>query len=85
MTTPGGTRHEPDSLVEFLAPGVTPADLPIDEGVSDDYIVLTQRPIYTSETAGRNEVERPDYIKADMLCFLRPYQLKAIHVLQQAV
>src|SRR3989304_3648113 len=53
--------------------------------VGDDYIVLTQRPNYQSEAAWRNEGERPGYIQANKLRFLRPYQLKAIHALQRAV
>ena len=31
----------------------------VDERVSDDYIVLTQRPNYASEAAWKNEAERP--------------------------
>ena len=57
----------------------------VEAQVGKDYIVLTQRPNYQSETAWRNEAERPDYIKVNNLRFLRPYQLKAIHSLQRAV
>jgi type I restriction enzyme R subunit len=57
----------------------------VDEHVGEDYIVLTQRPTYQSEAAWRNEAERPGYIQANKLRFLRPYQLKAIHRLQAAV
>jgi type I restriction enzyme R subunit len=57
----------------------------IEEPVGDDYIVRTQRPNYQSEAAWQNEAERPDYIQANKLRFLRPYQLKAIHRLQAAV
>jgi type I restriction enzyme R subunit len=57
----------------------------IEERVDDDYIVLTQRPSYQSEAAWRNEAERPDFIEANKLRFLRPYQKKAIHALQTAV
>ena len=56
-----------------------------DERVGDDYIVLTQRPTYQSEAGWKNEAERPAYIQANKLRFLRPYQLKAIHQLQAAV
>src|SRR5665647_624067 len=55
------------------------------EHVGDDYIVLTQHPTYRSEAGWRNEAERPGYIRANKLRFLRPYQLKAIHSLQAAV
>jgi type I restriction enzyme R subunit len=53
--------------------------------VGDDYITLTQRPNYQSAAAWRNEAERPGYIQANKLRFLRPYQLKAIYSLQAAV
>lgn len=74
----------PDSVAGYKQ--VTPNSTRlIDEQVSDDYIVLTQRPTYQSEAGWKNEVERPSYIKANKLRFLRPYQLKAIHQLQAAV
>ncbi len=57
----------------------------IEERIHDDYIVLTQRPSYDSEAAWKNEAERPGYIQANKLRFLRPYQLAAIHALQRAV
>ena len=56
-----------------------------EEPVREDYIVLTQRPTYPSEAGWKNEAERPAYIQANKLRFLRPYQLKAIHRLQAAV
>jgi type I restriction enzyme R subunit len=57
----------------------------IEEVVAEDYVVLTQRPGYAAETAWRNEAERAGYIEANSLRFLRPYQLNAIHALQQAI
>lgn len=57
----------------------------IAEPVDTDYIVLTQRPIYQSEAAWRNEAERPRFIEVNKLRFLRPYQKKAIHAVQAAV
>ena len=57
----------------------------ISEGVEGDYIVLTQRPTYRSEAGWKNEAERDEYIRANKLRFLRPYQLRAIHCLQAAV
>jgi type I restriction enzyme, R subunit len=74
----------PDSVVGYQRVTPNPQRL-IEAQVGDDYIVLTQRPNYQSETAWRNEGERPDYIQANKLRFLRPYQLKAIHALQRAV
>ncbi len=65
---------------------VTPNPLRlIEEQVEEDYIVLTQRPNYRSEAGWRNAAERPGYIQTNKLRFLRPYQLKAIHLLQAAV
>ena len=74
----------PDSVIGYQKVTPNPHRL-IEDQVSDDYIVLTQRPNYQSEAAWRNEVERPAYIQANKLRFLRPYQLKAIYALQQAV
>ncbi len=74
----------PDSVIGYQKVTPNPQRL-IDEQVGDDYIVLTQRPNYQSEAAWRNEAERPGYIQANKLRFLRPYQLKAIQALQRAV
>ena len=57
----------------------------IEENVDDDYIVLTQRPNYASEAAWKNEAERPRFIDANCLRFLRVYQKKAISALQRAI
>ena len=57
----------------------------IDEQVLDDYVVLTQSPNYASTAAWNNEAERPGFIRANNLRFLRGYQLRAIHALQRAV
>jgi type I restriction enzyme R subunit len=75
---------EPDSVIGYQKVTPNPQRL-VEDQINDDYIVLTQRPNYQSEAAWRNEAERPGYIQANKLCFLRPYQLKAIHALQQAV
>ncbi len=73
-----------DSVIGYQQVSPNPRRL-VEDQVGDDYIVLTQRPNYQSEAAWRNEGERPGYIQANKLCFLRPYQLKAIHALQRAV
>src|SRR6056297_3097777 len=57
----------------------------IDESVAEDYIALTQRPGYRDDAGWKNEEERARYITVNALRFLRPYQLKAVHSLQQAV
>jgi type I restriction enzyme R subunit len=74
----------PDSVTNYQKVTPNPQRL-IEERVGDDYIVLTQRPNYQSEAAWRNDAERPGYIQANRLRFLRPYQLKAIHMLQTAI
>ena len=74
----------PDSVEGYKQVAPNPQRL-IDERVGDDYIVLTQRPNYAAEAGWRNEAERPGYIQAHGLRFLRDYQLRAIHRLQRAV
>ena len=74
----------PDSVMGYQQVTPNPQRL-IDDQVGEDYIVLTQRPNYQSEAAWRNEAERPAYIQANKLRFLRPYQLNAIYALQRAV
>lgn len=74
----------PDSVVGYQKVTPDPQRL-IAEQVGEDYIALTQRPNYQSEAGWKNEAERPAYIQANKLRFLRPYQLKAIQRLQDAV
>jgi type I restriction enzyme R subunit len=74
----------PDSVTGYQRVTPNPQRL-IEEQVREDYLVLTQRPNYQSEAAWRNEAERPGYIQANKLRFIRPYQLKAIHSLQAAI
>ncbi len=74
----------PESVVSYKKVTPNPQRL-VDEQVGDDYIVLTQRPNYRSEAGWLNELERPSYIQVNKLRFLRPYQLRGIHALQQAV
>ena len=74
----------PDSVNGYKKVRPKPERL-IDEQVGTDYIVLTQRPNYAAEAAWKNEAERPGFIEANKLRFLRPYQLQAVHVLQRSV
>ena len=74
----------PDSVIGYQQVTPNPQRL-VEDQVNDDYIVLTQRPNYQSEAAWKSEAERPGYIQVNKLRFLRPYQLKAIYALQQAV
>ncbi|MDD5468250.1 MAG: DEAD/DEAH box helicase family protein [Anaerolineales bacterium] len=74
----------PDSVTGYKQVSPNPQRL-VEERIDADYIVLTQRPSYQLEAGWKNEAERPAYIHANKLRFLRPYQLKAIHQLQAAV
>ncbi len=74
----------PESIAGYQKTTPNPQCL-VEERIEVDYIVLTQRPTYQSEADWKNEAERPAYIQANKLRFLRPYQLKAIHQLQAAV
>ena len=75
---------DPDSVGQYKRFTPSPERL-TDERVESDYIALTQRPGYASEAAWRNEDERADFIQAQGLRFLRDYQLRAVHALQNAV
>jgi type I restriction enzyme R subunit len=78
------TFPTPDSVIGYQKVTPDPQRL-LTEQVNEDYIALTQRPNYQAEAGWRNEAERPTYIQANKLRFLRPYQLKAIQRLQAAV
>ena len=64
----------PDSVIGYQKVTPNPQRLIADQ-VSEDYIVLTQRPSYQAEAGWKNEGERPGYIQTNKLRFLRPYQL----------
>ena len=74
----------PESVGAFRRRVPNPQRL-VSEVVGDDYIVLTQRPKYAFEASWQNPAERPRYVRTHGLRFLRDYQLRAIHTLQQAV
>ncbi|MEI6847402.1 MAG: DEAD/DEAH box helicase family protein [Chlorobiaceae bacterium] len=74
----------PDSITGYQKITNDPERL-TSETVEADYIVLAQRPRYEAEAGWRNETERPAYIQANKLRFLRPYQLNAVNALQKAV
>jgi type I restriction enzyme R subunit len=73
-----------ESLGHFTAFKPNPETL-INEKVSDDYIAVTQNPIYRNDLRWNNLAERDAFIKDTELKFLRPYQLRAILALQNAV
>ena len=74
----------PDSITGYQKT-VPNSDRLVEESIGADYIVLTQFPGYATAAAWRNEAERPAFIVANKLRFLRPYQLSAIAALQAAV
>ena len=57
----------------------------IAEPINDDFVALTQRPLYAEEAGWKNISERQSFIIANELRFLRPYQKNALLALQQAV
>ena len=73
----------PESVLGYRRVEPDPQRL-VSEQIDDDYIVLTQRPGYASDAAFRNEEERPGYVRANNLRFLRPYQMRAVRALQRA-
>ena len=74
----------PDSVAGYQRVTPNPQKL-IDERVAADYIVLSQYPNYASAAAWKNENERPGFIEAGGLRFLRDYQLRAVHALQRSL
>ena len=78
------TFPKPESVTGYQKVTPNPQRL-IGERVEADYIVLSQRPNYASVGAWINEDERPGFIHANSLRFLRDYQLRAVHTLQRSV
>ena len=74
----------PASVIGFQKVTPDPRKL-VEESVGEDYVALTQRPGYASEAGWKNESERLSFIEGSGLRFLRPYQKKAVHAVQQAV
>ncbi len=78
------TFPTPSSAIHFEKTLPDPKRL-IDETVGRDYIALTQRPSYADDASWKNEAERPDFIKANKLKFLRGYQQRAVQAIQREV
>ncbi|VVB89950.1 Type III restriction enzyme, res subunit [uncultured archaeon] len=55
------------------------------EIVGDDYIARIQNPLYDKDPRWINEKTRADFISETGLKFLRPYQVQAVHALQESV
>jgi len=74
----------PESLGHFHAFKPNPESL-IKEKVERDYIAITQNPNYRNDPRWGDPKEQDAFIKDTDLKFLRPYQLRAIAALQDAV
>ena len=57
----------------------------INEEVKSDYVVLTQKPDYSSDPRFLDPDCKNDFIKENNLKFLREYQIKAVKALQDSV
>lgn len=73
-----------DSLSGYTSFQPSPSKL-VEEPVSKDYIVLTQKPNYTQDPAWLDQSTRARFIETNKLKFLRDYQLRAVKSIQQAV
>jgi len=86
-------RGNPQVIYRFPSPELTDSytsfspnrEALINETVADDYIVLTKRPDYKTDPSWLDERNRPEFIKANKLRFLRPYQVRAIEAMQRAI
>ncbi len=56
-----------------------------DEPIDSDFVVLTQFPLYRNAPNFLNDSTKQDFIKENKLRFLRPYQIKALKNIQNAV
>jgi type I restriction enzyme R subunit len=74
----------PDSFDHFHAFRPNP-DALVKEKIETDYIVVTQHPNYNNDPRWHEPNQRDTFIKDADLKFLRPYQLRAIAALQDAV
>jgi len=75
---------EPNSVKVYKSHQPNPQKL-IDERVLDDYIAHTQLPNYFENPSYQDKSTRDDFIFTNKLKFLRPYQLRAIYSIQNAV
>jgi len=75
---------KPESFDHFHAFKPNPKDL-IHEQIESDYIAITQNPNYRNDPRWNDPDHRDAFIKDTELKFLRPYQLRAVASLQDAV
>jgi type I restriction enzyme, R subunit len=57
----------------------------ISEKISEDYIVITQRPNYSQSPEFQDPNTREQFNQANKLRFLRKYQVNAVHAIQDSV
>ena len=55
------------------------------EVIDNDYVLLTQKPDYSSDPRWLDESKRIDFLKDNGLMLLREYQKRAVHSIQRAV
>ena len=55
------------------------------EEINDDYVALTQLPNYKKHPDFLDETKREDFVNKSKLKFLRDYQLKAVHAVQNSI
>jgi type I restriction enzyme, R subunit len=73
-----------ESLGYFTAFKPNPESL-VHEKVENDYITITQNPNYRNDPRWYNLAQRDDFLRDSQLKLLRPYQLRAVAALQNAV
>ncbi len=74
----------PETVVGYSSFKPNPQNL-LNETVTNDYIVLTQKPDYAKDPRYINEKERKDFIEENKLRFLRKYQIRALQRIQEEV
>jgi len=74
----------PESLDHFHAFQPNP-DALVRERIETDYVAVTQNPNYSNDPRWGDSIERETFIKDAELKFLRPYQIRAVKALQDAV
>ena len=55
------------------------------EEINDDYVALTQLPNYKKHPDFLDETKKEDFVNKSKLKFLRDYQLKAVHAVQNSI
>jgi len=75
---------EPTSVKGYSKYKPNPERL-VNEIIREDYIALTQMQQYAEDPNWQDEDTREDFIHVHKLRFLRPYQIKAIRSIQEAV